>query len=127
MPLTAGIYVALVIGIDQLLHSRKVVKAKAAYRFGNETNISLVNIVNNYSLKMGGRPQQIITIDKGGEVVKIRTFSNRVIDAFAPASQKAYVDARYPDVVLPAIIFTKGFYDPDMPERPRPKIKSFDI
>jgi hypothetical protein len=125
--INAILFVVVVIFLDQYKHYRKVARAKEVYQYGDEVTIGLVSVASNYGRKMNGMPQQIITINKGGEQISIKTFSASVIDAFSPFSQLAYVYTKYPDVILPSSIFSKSFYDPEKRLQPKPKIRSIDI
>lgn len=112
-----------IIGMDQYVFRRKITRAREVYQFGDEITIYLEGMGSNYGSKMNGAPQQVITIRKGGdtELLKIKTFSPRVVKAFSLPSQKAFILDKYPGILLPETIFSAGYFDPDKPKQPRSK------
>jgi len=85
---------------------RKIKKAKEVFEFGREVTIYFEGLDYNYAMKINGAPQPVILLRLNGEIIKIKTFSQRVIRAFDAAVQKAYVMDKYPDVILPENLFT---------------------
>jgi len=100
--------------------NQKVAHALEVYQFGTEEDIYFDSIELNYSYQVNSRPQQIINIRRGNELIQVKTFSNRVCDAFRLSSQKAYFYDRYPEIVLPSSIFYTTINDKqDPPQKTR--------
>jgi len=124
---TAGVYmgigaVALVVGalwFKTFAVRQKINRAKEVYKSGDAVDISYVGSALNYGMKLNGVPQQVITIMKGDEEIQIRTFSNRVVHAFTKPSQQAYVLSTYPNILLPASLFTHSDHHHTPPEKKR--------
>ena len=100
--------------------NQKIAHALEVYQYGTEEDIYFDSIELNYSYQVNGRPQQIINILRGNELIQVKTFSNRVCDAFRLSSQKAYFYEQYPEIVLPSSIFYTAFNDKqDPPQKTR--------
>jgi hypothetical protein len=120
-------FFAIVIFTDRYLLNKKIARAKEVYQYGNEITIYLESGSRNYGKTMNGMPQRIINIRKNDELVSIKTFSPRVIAAFSVPQQKAYVYDKYPDIILPEIIFSNSFYNPSIVGQPQQKSRSIEI
>lgn len=125
--ITGMAFATIVIYLDWYVHHRKVERAKEVYQFGDQITIHLVSISSNWGPKLNGAPQQVITINKGTELMKIKTFSGQVVQAFSPVSQPAYIFSKYPEILVPASIFSLTFYNPNGTSKPKTKIQSIDI
>lgn len=100
--------------------NQKIAHALEVYQYGTEEDIYFDSIELNYSYEVNGRPQQIIHIRRGNELIQVKTFSSRVCDAFRIPSQKAYFYDRYPEIVLPSSIFYTSINDKqDPPQKTR--------
>ncbi len=120
-------FFAIVIFTDRYLLNKKMARAKEVYQYGDEVTIYLESESRNYGKTMNGMPERVINIRKNDELVSIKTFSPRVIGAFSIPQQKAYVYDKYPDIILPEIIFSSSFYNPAMANEPRQKSRSIEI
>jgi hypothetical protein len=100
--------------------NQKIAHALEVYQYGTEEDIYFDSIELNYCYEVNGRPQQIINIRRGNELIQVKTFSSRVCDAFRLPSQKAYFYDRYPEIVLPSSIFYTSINDKqDPPQKTR--------
>ena len=112
--IAAGIYLIV------KKRNQKIAHALEVYQYGTEEDIYFDSIELNYSYEINGRPQQIIHIRRGNELIQVKTFSSRVCDAFRLPSQKAYFYDRYPEIVLPSSIFYTSINDKqDPPQKTR--------
>lgn len=107
------LFCIIIICIDVLKHKQKMSKAIEVYKFGNEVQIYLEEIFNNYGYRINGMPQKIIQIRKDNELLKVKTFSDRVIRAFTIPVQTAFIHNKYPNIILPSSIFSKNYYNPN--------------
>jgi len=86
--------------------TRKIKKAKEVYATGRTVTIYAEGLEHNYNTQINGAPQPVILLRVEGEIVKIKTFNQRVIRAFDVPVQQAYVLDKYPDILLPERLFT---------------------
>jgi len=96
-------------GIFYLLLSvkaKKIKKAREVYLSGRETTIYFQGLDYNYNVKVNGAPQPVVLLRIGGETIRVKSFSRRVINAFSVPEQKAYVLDKYPDIILPEALVT---------------------
>jgi len=101
--------------------TRKIKKAREVYEFGREATIYFEGMDLNYSVQVNGAPQPVIVLRVNGEIVKVKTFNQRVIRAFDVPVQKAYILDKYPGIILPENLFTM-----DMAKQ-SPKFRSIEI
>ncbi|MGN8071922.1 hypothetical protein [Mucilaginibacter sp. SG564] len=121
-----AVLLLIAVGIYLIVKKRnqKIAHALEVYQYGTEEDIYFDSIELNYSYEVNGRPQQIINIRRRDELIQVKTFSNRVCDAFRLPSQKAYFYDRYPEIVLPSSIFYTAF---DNKQDPPQKTRSVSI
>ncbi|MDN5284452.1 MAG: hypothetical protein JWR38_726 [Mucilaginibacter sp.] len=115
------VLILLAVGIYLIINSRskKIAHALEVYQYGTEEEIYFDSIEDNYSYRVNGKPQQIVNIRRGNELIQIKTFSNKVCYAFSPSSQKAYFYDKYPDIVLPSSIFNSKDNQNPYPQKTR--------
>jgi len=100
--------------------NQKIAHALEVYQYGTEEDIYFDSIELNYNYQVNGRPQQIIHIRRRNELIQVKTFSDKVCNAFRLPSQKAYFYEQYPEIVLPSSIFYTAFNDKqDPPQKTR--------
>lgn len=87
---------------------KKVQNAFWVYENGSEVDIVFENITSNYSYRVNNMPQKIITIriKQTDELINIKTFNHKLINAFSIPTQKAYTDPSYPNILIPESVFS---------------------
>lgn len=92
-----------------LLRARKVHRrlahARFVYEYGDQGELVFTNQSNNYSIKVNGMPQQIITVVFNGKSYDVKTFDQRRISVLTIPRQIAYAHPQYPDVIVPSGLF----------------------
>ena len=117
----ATLLILLAAGIYLIMNgrSKKIARALEVYQYGIEKDISFDSIEDNYSYRINGKPQQIINIRQGNELIQVKTFSNKVCNAFSVPLQKAYFYDKYPDIILPSSIFSAKDEQNPYPQKTR--------
>jgi hypothetical protein len=104
--LITGVIISALLLLRRRYVIRKTIRlAKHVYEYGTPATMTLVNRANNYSFKVNGAPQQVITIDIDGHQTGIKTFASRVIDVYTIPQQTVYIHSAYPKMQVPAGIF----------------------
>jgi len=101
--------------------TKKIKKAEEVYEFGYEAPVYFLGVDHNYNVQVNGAPQPVILLRVNNEVIKVKTFSQRVIRAFDVPEQKAYIMDKYPDIILPENLFTMNMANPST------KLRSIDM
>jgi hypothetical protein len=104
--LAVGVGVSVLLIVLRVWNARRrLARVKEVYEYGDEQKLYFNNISNNYSIKVNGAPQQVISLTLGHEPLTIKTFSAKVISVYSIPEQKAYVHPEYKGTVVPAGIF----------------------
>lgn len=84
---------------------RRLAHARFVYEYGEQGELVFTNQSNNYSIKVNGMPQQIITVVFNGKSYDLKTFDPRRISVLTIPRQIAYAHPQYPDVIVPSGLF----------------------
>ncbi|TDW96175.1 PA2928 family protein [Dinghuibacter silviterrae] len=85
---------------------RRIARALFIYENGQEERLVFKEQSNNYAIKLNGAPQQVISLERNGTPVQIKTFNPYVISVYTIPKQSVYTHDRYPGMMVPAGLFT---------------------
>lgn len=111
--LVAGLLIsALSVTLRQLSYRSRVKKASYVYEYGAQNEIQFSDISSNYSFKVNGAPQQIITVLLNGQPIKIKTFKQTLLSVYMIPQQVAYTHPDYSGTIVPSGLFNLVWGEP---------------
>lgn len=111
--LAAALFISAVwLTLRHSAYRSRMKKASYVYQYGGENEMQFSDVSSNYSYKVNGAPQQIITVLLNGKPIKIKTFSSTLLSVYMIPQQAAYTHPDYPDTVVPSGLFSLVYDEP---------------